>query len=177
VGPQARLIFSMRAGRQGAVLDRRRSLPVTLVVDASVALKWVLQEPDSHLAQALAEGHEELLVPDFWLNEACNICWLQVRKSIWTPDEAREAFNLLQAQIPPTPTGDLTLHNVALEIGIAANHSTYDTLYLSFAIAMGARGVVVADGPFVRDLGRHPDPTLADMVIPLADWAATHGLL
>ena len=28
---------------------------MALVVDASVALKWVLQEPDSHFAQALAE--------------------------------------------------------------------------------------------------------------------------
>ena len=68
-----------------------------LVVDASVALKWVLAEPNSHLAQALAEGDEELLLPDFWLNEACNVCWLQVRQKIWTPDEARKAFALLQA--------------------------------------------------------------------------------
>jgi predicted nucleic acid-binding protein len=73
---------------------------VALVVDVSVALKWVLPEPDSHLAQALAGGDEELLMPDFWLNEACNICWLQVRKGKWTPEEAREALALLRAQVP-----------------------------------------------------------------------------
>jgi len=144
---------------------------VALVVDASVALKWVLEEPDSHLAQALAEGGEELLVPDFWLNEACNICWLQVRKRVWTPDEAREGLALLRAQVEPTPTGDLDLHDVALDIGLAINHSTYDTLYVAFAVAMGARGVVAADGPFIRDMQRHPDPALAAMLIPLADWA------
>jgi hypothetical protein len=38
---------------------------MALVVDASVALEWVLQKPDSHLAQALAEGDETLLMPDF----------------------------------------------------------------------------------------------------------------
>jgi predicted nucleic acid-binding protein len=149
---------------------------VALVVDASVALKWALEEPDSHLAQALAEGEEELLVPDFWLNEACNVCWLQVHKGKWTPDEAREGLALLRAQVPPTPTGDLDLHDVALDIGLAVNHSTYDTLYVAFAVAMGARGVVVADGPFVRDMARHPDPALASLLIPLEAWGREQGL-
>lgn len=149
---------------------------MALVVDASVALKWVLEEPDSHLAQALAEGEEELLVPDFWLNEATNVCWLQVRKGKWSADEAREALELLRAQAPPTPTGDLALHDVALDIGLAVNHSTYDTLYVAFAVAMGGRGVVVADGPFVAAMRRHPDPTLATILIPLSDWGRDQGL-
>jgi predicted nucleic acid-binding protein len=148
---------------------------VTLVADASVALKWVLEEPDSHLAQALAEGEEELLVPDFLLYEACNVCWLQVRKGKWSADEAREGLALLRALVPPTATGDLDLHDVALAIGLAVNHSTYDTLYVAFAVAMGARGVVVADGPFVADMSRHPDPVLAGMLIPLADWGQGRG--
>ncbi len=149
---------------------------MTLVVDASVALKWVLAEADSHLAQALAEGREELLVPDFWLNEACNICWLQVRKGRWSASEAREALDLLRGLVPPTPTGDLDLHDVALDIGLAVNHSTYDTLYVAFAIAAGARGVVVADGPFVADMARHPDPAIAGLLIPLKAWGAGQGL-
>lgn len=148
---------------------------MTLVVDASVALKWVLEEPDSHLAQALAEGEEEVLVPDFWLNEAANVCWLQVRKGKWSADEAREGLALLRALVPPTATSDLDLHDVALDIGLAVNHSTYDTLYVAFAIAMGARGVVAADGPFARDMGHHPDPALATMLIPLAEWGQGRG--
>jgi predicted nucleic acid-binding protein len=136
----------------------------------------VLEEPDSHLAQALAESDEELLVPDFWLNEATNVCWLQVRKGKWSADEAREALDLLRAQVSPTPTGDLALHDVALDIGLAVNHSTYDTLYVAFAVAMGARGVVAADGPFVSDMRRHPDPGLAAMLIPLAAWGQEQGL-
>ena len=149
---------------------------MALVVDASVGLKWVLGEPDSHLAQALAEGDEELLVPDFWLGEATNVLWLQVRRTVFTAAEAREGLALLRAQVEPTPTGDLDLHEVALDIGLAVDHSTYDTLYVAFAIAMGARGVVVADGPFVRNMARHPDPALAAMLIPLSDWALRKGL-
>ena len=146
------------------------------MVDASVGLKWVLDEPGSPWAEALARGDEPLLMPDFWLHEATNICWLQVRKRVWRPEEAREGLALLKAQVIPTPTGGLDLHDVALDLGLAVDHSTYDTLYVAFAIAMGARGVIVADGPFGRDMQRHPDPSLAAMVIPLADWAADRGL-
>lgn len=149
---------------------------MALVVDASVALKWVLAEPDSHLAQALAEGEEELLLPDFWLNEATNVCWLQTRKGVWSADEAREALDLLRAQVPLTPTGDLALHDVALEIGLAVGHSTYDTLYVAFAVAMAARGIVAADKPFVAAMRRHPDPAPGAMLIPLGEWGRGQGL-
>ena len=148
---------------------------MALAVDASVALKWVLQEPDSHFAQALAECGETLLMPDFWLNEACNVLWLQVRKRIFSPDEAREGLALLRDMIEPTPTDGLELHDVALDIGLATNHSTYDTLYLAFAIAMGARAVVVADGAFVKDMRRHPDPALAAMLLPLTPGLMSMG--
>jgi len=73
--------------------------------------------------------------------------------------------NDFRTLIQPTPTTDMDLHEVALDIGIAVNHSTYDTLYLAFAIAMGATGVVVSDGPFVRDMRAHPDPALAAMTL------------
>ena len=45
---------------------------------------------------------------------------------------------LLRALVPPTPTGDLDLHEIALDIGLAVNHSTYDTLYVAFALATGS---------------------------------------
>lgn len=147
-----------------------------LVVDASVALKWVLNEPDSHFAEALLRIEPDLLLPDFWLGEATNVLWLQVRRKLLTPEEAREGLDLLRTLLSPTPTADMNLHEVALEIGMAVNHSTYDTLYLAFAIAMGARGLVVADGTFVRDMRTHPDPALAAMLIPLDAWAKSKGI-
>ncbi len=79
-------------------------------------------------------------------------------------------MTLLRAQVPPTPASDLAPHDVALDIGLAINHSTYDTLYVAFAVAVGARSVVAADGPFAQDMSRHPDPALAAMLMPLAVW-------
>jgi hypothetical protein len=144
---------------------------MAFVVDASVGLKWVLQEPDSPQAERLARSDVELLVPDFWLNEACNVLWLRVRRKLFTPDEARDALALLRDQVDPTPTTDLGLHDIALDIGLAINHSPYDTLYVAFALAMGADKVVVADGPFVAAMRAHPDPALANILLPLAAWA------
>jgi hypothetical protein len=70
----------------------------------------------------------------------------------------------------------MDLHEIALEIGMAVNHSTYDTLYLAFAIAMGARGLVVSDARFVRAMRSHPDPGLAAMLTPLDEWAISNGI-
>jgi len=147
---------------------------VALVADASVGLKWVLQEPDSHLAEALLAAEPDLLVPDFWLGEATNVLWLQVRRKRLTPDEARNGLALLRAAVEPISTAGLNLHDVALDIGLAINHSTCDTLYFAFAIAMGATGVVVSDAPFVQAMRTHSDPDLAAMVIPLDAWARSH---
>lgn len=149
---------------------------MALVIDASVGLKWVLQEPDSHLARALAVSDEALPVPDFRLNEACNVLWLQVRRNVFTPAEAREALELLRAQLEPTPTAALGLHDVALEIGLAIDRSTDDTLTVAFAIARGADRVVVADGPFVRAMQTHPDPAMTGILLPLQEWAAASGI-
>ena len=144
---------------------------MALVVDASVGLKWVLQEPDSHLAEALVRIEADLIVPDFWLHEVTNILWLQVRKKLFTPYEAREGLPLLRAQVEPTPTAEVNLHDVFLDIGLAVNHSTNDTRYLAFVVAMGVNAVVVADGPFVRAMQTHPDSTLSATVLPLDAWA------
>jgi hypothetical protein len=64
---------------------------------------------------------------------------------------------------------------VALDIGIATHHSTYDTMYLAFAIATGARAVVAADGPFVRSMQTHPHATRSAMMLSLDAWAKSRG--
>jgi predicted nucleic acid-binding protein len=150
---------------------------LALVVDSSVGLKWFLPEPDSYLAVALRRTEPDLLVPDFWLHEATNVLWREVRRGLMTPNEARQGLALLRAQILPTSTAHMNLHEHALEIGIAANHSTYDTMYVAFATVVGATAVVVADGPFMRDMQRHPDTAMAAMVLPLDTWAKMKGII
>ena len=46
---------------------------MSVVIDASVALKWVFDEPDSEAAEALR--NEELIAPALWLAEAGNALW------------------------------------------------------------------------------------------------------
>jgi hypothetical protein len=42
---------------------------------------------------------------------------------------------------------------------------------LPSGVAMGVDRLVVADGPFPREMRRHPDSTIAAMVVPLDEWA------
>lgn len=147
-----------------------------LAVDTSVGLKWVLNEPDSPLAEAFVRTELDLLVPDFWLHEATNVLWLQVRRRRLTPDEAREGLGLLRAIVEPASTANMRLHDAALDIGIAINHPTYDTLYVAFAIVTGASAVVTADADFARAVRTHPDPTVAAMTMTLEDWARSRNL-
>jgi predicted nucleic acid-binding protein len=149
---------------------------VVLVVDASVGLKWVLPEADSPQALALLDSDEDLLVPDFWLNEATNVLWLQTRRKLMTPDEVRIRLKVLSSALAPTPTADLDLHMAALEIGLAVNHSPYDCLYAAFAIAMGADRVVVADGPYLKAMQTHPEGRMKGLLLPLSDWAQAAGV-
>jgi predicted nucleic acid-binding protein len=146
-----------------------------LVVDASVGLKWALDEPDSRLAEALVRTEPDLLVPDFWLHKATNVLWLKVRRKLFSPDEAREGLSLLRGLIEPTPTAHMRLHDVALDIGIAINHSTYDTLYLAFAIAIGASAVVSADASFLRSVQTYPEQTVSAMALSLEAWARSRS--
>jgi predicted nucleic acid-binding protein len=148
---------------------------VALVVDASVGLKWVLPEHDSAAALALLRSRETLLMPDFWLNEATNVLWLQARRRLLTQDEARERLDLLKTAVPPTPTAGLDLHTMALSIGLAVEHSPYDALYVAFALAVGADHVVAADRSFMTAMLGHPDPAIAGRMLALHDWATRYG--
>ena len=100
--------------------------------------------------------------------------WVQVRRGLLTADEARGALAVLRDVVEPTPTAALNLHEVALEMGLAASHSTYDTLYLAFASAMGASAVIAADRPFVQRVRARPE--LAGMIIALDEWARSAGV-
>lgn len=80
---------------------------------------------------------------------------------------------MLLARVQPTPTSELELHDVALDIGLSVNHSTYDTLYVAFACAMGAEKLVAADGALVRAMRTHADPILRSLLLPLSEWTVS----
>jgi predicted nucleic acid-binding protein len=50
-----------------------------LVVDASVAIKWMIDEPDSDIADRLLDGGHDLLAPELIIAEVISAAWKQRR--------------------------------------------------------------------------------------------------
>ena len=110
-----------------------------VVVDASIAIKWVLEEPDSDVAEALlAEWSNNgilLLAPSLLAYEITNALHRKVRKGAITLDRAKEALaELSLAEIDYDFSTDFALSTRAIEL---ANHfslpATYDSHYLALA--------------------------------------------
>jgi predicted nucleic acid-binding protein len=56
---------------------------VSLVIDASVALKWFLtNEADADIALAIVRDGELLMAPDIVIAEVCNAAWKSARLGI-----------------------------------------------------------------------------------------------
>jgi len=115
-----------------------------VVVDASVALKWVFDEPDSEAAVALR--NDELIAPALWLAEAANALWRRAQRGEITAEEAGKWFSDLRkapvASLPIEPHLEQAL-KLAIEIG----HPIYDCLYLALALRHQTH-VVTADRRF-----------------------------
>jgi predicted nucleic acid-binding protein len=69
---------------------------VSIVVDASVALKWLLPEPDSALAERVASSDDPLIAPTLVVAEACNAVWKRLRRGEVAADHA----DLVVARLP-----------------------------------------------------------------------------
>jgi predicted nucleic acid-binding protein len=109
-----------------------------VVVDASIAIKWILEEPDSDVAETLlAEWSNNgilILAPSLLAYEITNALHRKVRKDEITLDRAKEAL----AEIDFDFSTDFALSTRALEL---ANHfslpATYDSHYLALAERKG----------------------------------------
>lgn len=116
------------------------------VVDANVAIKWVIPEIYANEALSLLDTDHILLVLDFFFSEIGNILWKQVRFQRLTLEEAKFNFN----QIVITPLQiyqSRELVSFALEIGARTQQAVYDCVYLSLAVQEGCH-MVTADERF-----------------------------
>jgi predicted nucleic acid-binding protein len=122
----------------------------TLVIDASVAIKWVVEEEGTPQALTLRRK-AKLLAPELLVAECANILWKKARRNELSREEALLAARLLQtAAIELVPTRSLLA--AATRIAIELDHPAYDCLYLALAIANDCR-FVAADERFLRKLG------------------------
>lgn len=120
-----------------------------LVVDASVALKWLVKEDGSEAALALRDCN--LAAPALMRIEAANVLRTLVARKAATPDEAQDLFALLRKAPVTIVDHDDDLEGRALELALDLNHPVYDCVYLALAERMGRR-LVTADHRFISTL-------------------------
>jgi predicted nucleic acid-binding protein len=101
-----------------------------LVIDASVAIKWVIAEAGT--AEALALRRHRLFAPDLLVAECANVLWKKVCRNELSAEEARFAARLLErVDVELVSTRHLLVSATAL--AVALGHPAYDCIYLVLA--------------------------------------------
>jgi len=138
----------------------------TLVIDASIAVKWVVEEDGTPEALALRQ-RARLIAPELLVAECANILWKKVRRNELSQEEALLAARLLQgAEIELLPTRSLL--EPATRISIEIDHPAYDCIYLALAVEHKCQ-FVTADEGFLRKLHRSHQRTLRSKAILLSE--------
>jgi predicted nucleic acid-binding protein len=136
-----------------------------IVVDASVAVKWLIAEEHSALAEALSD--RRMSAPSLLLIECANALLRRARAGD-LPAEAVlgkvRALRLAPVRLVPT---ERHLEG-AIALAAEMRHSLYDCLYLALALDEQAP-LVTADQRFVEVVRRHR--ALAGAVALLAESA------
>ena len=125
---------------------------MSIVVDASVAVKWVISEADSAAADALFDLDQDLVAPDLWLIEAANVLWRLVRIGDISSAEAIARLDEL-SNAPLVSVACAPYLHRALQLGTELRHPVYDCVYLALAIAENTH-LVTADRRFVATTDR-----------------------
>jgi predicted nucleic acid-binding protein len=114
------------------------------IVDASVAIQWLVEEADSERADAFYEGYgpDELQAPELIIAEVCNIAW---RKATKREIPARQAIDIAASigTLLPSLLPSAALAGVATEIALEINHPIYDCFYLASADLLNVQLVTV----------------------------------
>ena len=110
-----------------------------VVVDTSIALKWVLREGDSPQAEALLDDWFKqgitIVAPSFLAYEIANALYQKSRKGEIDLPQTKKALKALDLLgISFNFPGDFTLSRRALELANSFNlPATYDAHYLALA--------------------------------------------
>jgi predicted nucleic acid-binding protein len=124
------------------------------VVDASVAVKWFIQEPDRPAARRLLEPKSRLIAPDLIVAEVASAMWKRVMAG---DGDARQA-PLTAASLPRffarlMPLAPLAAR--AVEIAAELRHPVYDCFYLALTESEDAT-LITADRRLIDRLAGSP---------------------
>lgn len=132
----------------------------SVVVDASVAVKWCLPS----LREELVAEAEELLaslrrdevqfwVPDLFWVELANAMWKAVRRAEISAEDAGTAIAFVRdLGITTVPSSDLVLQ--ALNLAMTYGRTVYDSLYVALAMQSKTE-LITADERLANALAAH----------------------
>lgn len=138
-------------------------MPVEVVVDASVAVKWFITEDGWEPAHALAASNASLIAPEFILAELASVAAKRLRRG----DIGQVLAEEMVAAAPEffTELAPLTgLRSRAFRLAAAHGLSVYDGLYVALADQREAT-LVTADR---RLIARAQDAGLGKIVKTIA---------
>lgn len=121
-----------------------------LVVDASVAIKWFVEEPLRPQARSLLVDRHEFVAPDLMVAEVANIAWKKTMRGEIKMDQARSI--VLSIVLPPFVSAfveSATLRERAFALALHWKHPVYDCFYAACAEAVSAP-LISADEKFLR---------------------------
>ncbi len=110
-----------------------------VVVDANIAIKWAIKEPDSSTALALLNEWNKnemmILAPSLFTYEVTNVLYQKVRKGTLTLSQAKRALTeVLSLGVEVAVLEKPTLSTRAIELAHRFNlPATYDPHYLALA--------------------------------------------
>lgn len=113
---------------------------ITLVLDASVAIKWAIpsaREPltdqSVRLLKRYIDNEIGFIVPDVFWAELGNVLWKGVRQRRWQRAEAETAMKEMRSRDFAT-VSSLALVSEALIIAFTYDRAVYDCLYVALAL-------------------------------------------
>ena len=116
---------------------------MNITVDASVAVKWILEEEKHFEATALLDDRVRLDAPTLLLAEVGNVIWRRVRLGRFDGATGCTAFARVRSAIDRFHALE-ALSDEALEISLDLDHPIYDCFYLACA-ERADTGLVTAD--------------------------------
>jgi predicted nucleic acid-binding protein len=138
----------------------------TFVIDASIAVKWVVEEDGTAEALALRQS-SRMIAPQLLVAECANILWKKVQREELLKEEALLAARLLQgAEIELLPMQSLL--EAAVRMSIEIDHAAYDCVYLALAIDNKCQ-FVTADERFLRKIHQGGQSTLRARAVSLIE--------
>jgi predicted nucleic acid-binding protein len=137
----------------------------TLVVDASVAVKWLVLVDMSDVAKELYGAGDHLIAPRLIMTEIANALARKTMQGMLTRHEAKYHFGSLPQFLPDLMDVD-ELIEPAFENACMLRHPIYDLIYLEAVRKVDAQ-LVTADRRFTAKIA---GTDFAPHVTLLSDW-------